>query len=128
MKFMAYGHKNILSKHRNTIEFTKDKEVSLRGDCILGVNADYDLLLVKKLKGKLKVKIKVDEDEDEFFCYVNEDFNDDHEMVFRISEFNSERTLGLRTTKAAKDIKRSIVEKMKQCKEMEVEILEETTE
>ncbi len=34
-------------------------------------------------------------------------------MVFRLGEFASERTLGLRATKACRHIKREIAEKMK---------------
>ena len=41
--FTAYGHKNILATHKTTIEFTKDKELSLKGNCIVGVRADFDL-------------------------------------------------------------------------------------
>ncbi len=54
-KFNAYGHPNILATHKTTLEFTKDKEVSLRGDCIIGINSDFDL---GKLKDFIKKTIK----------------------------------------------------------------------
>ena len=39
--FKAYGHENIRATHNRTIEFTKHKELSVRGDCIIGVNSDF---------------------------------------------------------------------------------------
>lgn len=115
--FNACGHANIRASHKNTIEFTKDKELGVRGDCILGINADFDLKRIKeyiKGKNKLKIKIAVDNISDEFECIPNQKFNDKNEMVFRLGEFASERTLGLRCSKAAKHIKREIIEKMKE--------------
>src|SRR5579875_307282 len=34
-----WGHKNILGHHRNSIEVTREKEITKRADCIIGVNA-----------------------------------------------------------------------------------------
>ena len=50
-KFSAYGHENILGTNKKTFEFTKDRDLSLKGDCIVGVNADFDL---EKLKEFIK--------------------------------------------------------------------------
>ena len=44
-KFNAYGHPNILGTHKTTFEFTKDNELTLNGDCIVGVKADFELSL-----------------------------------------------------------------------------------
>lgn len=115
-EFNCYGHRNILALHRNTIEFTKDKDLSKEGDCILGVKADFDtnelFKFLKKVEN-IKVTLKADDISDEFFCKINKDFNDEHEIVFRITEFKSERTLGIKTTKAAKDLNKELVDKMK---------------
>ncbi len=116
IKFHAFGHDNILALHKNTLEFTKDSEVSLQGDCILGVGGDFDLEKIKEFIGgkeKINVEISVDGVNDSFECLVNPLFDDSQEMVFRLGEFKSVRTLGLRSTKAAKHINREIVEKMK---------------
>ena len=45
MKFSARGHENIRGVHKTTFEFTKEKELTLKGDCIIGVNADFDFNL-----------------------------------------------------------------------------------
>ena len=55
-KFKAYGHPNITAKHKTTLEFTKDKELSLRGDCIVGVKSDFELPLIKNFISQLKKK------------------------------------------------------------------------
>ena len=38
-RIYAWGHENIMCTHRTTIEITRDKNMSKRGDCIIGVNA-----------------------------------------------------------------------------------------
>jgi len=116
ISFNAYGHPNIRASHKNTIEFTREKELSVKGDCILGVDSDFDtgeIAEFVKDKAKIRVKITVDGISDEFECMPNKKFSDNKEMVFRLGEFASERTLGLRCSKAAKHIKREIAGKMK---------------
>ena len=114
--FTAYGHKNVLATHKTTVEFTKDKELSLKGNCILGVKADFDLAELKKLiKGnrKIKIKISVDDISDEITAEVNPDFDDDREIVIRMGGFKSKRTLGIRADKGAARVKRGLVDKLK---------------
>ncbi len=41
--FTAWGHENITANHKRTLEFTKDNELSLEGDCILGVSANFSI-------------------------------------------------------------------------------------
>ena len=116
--FYCYGHENVLSLHKNTIEFTKDSSLTKNGDCILGIKADFDytklIEFVNENEGKkIKAEIIVDDIKDEFSFDINPDFLDKEEIVIRKSEFNSERTLGFRLDKAAKDIKRELVDKVK---------------
>ena len=62
--FFSFGHPNITAKHKTTLEFTKDKELSLRGDCIIGVNSTFELKEIKKMiksGKKIKILIKVDD-------------------------------------------------------------------
>ena len=39
-EIIFYGHPNVRSTHTRTIEITKAPTLSLRGDCIIGVNAN----------------------------------------------------------------------------------------
>ena len=52
MKIIAYGHKNVRGTHKTTFEITKDKDLTERGTCIIGVNASYDLDELKVFKTK----------------------------------------------------------------------------
>lgn len=114
MFFKAKGHENVLSLHRNTVEFTHESHLTKRGDCILGINADYSLEEIKKQNfEKIKIIIKVDNCKDEITAEYNPEFNDPHEMVIRKTEFKDKRTFAIKADKASKDIKRELVEKMK---------------
>ena len=91
--FTCFGHPNILAKHVKTVEFTKDKELTERGDCIIGIKADFDLNELKKFSKKVKFICSVIDPEtngelsSEFKCFVNPEFSSDHEIVLRKSHF-----------------------------------------
>ncbi len=115
-KFRAYGHENITSKHKNTFEFTKDSFVTKTGDCIVGVKADFSLKEIKKFikslkSDKIKIIISVDGIIEEINAEINKDFNSEHEIVIRKSDFLSERTLAIRADKSAINFKKEIIEK-----------------
>ncbi len=114
--FLAWGHKNITGTHRRTLEFTKDSELSLRGNCIIGVSANFDLNELKKLlkNGKtLKAEIKADGIYDTVVFEPNKEFNDEREIVIRKGDFISERTFGIKADKACIDLKRDLIEKIR---------------
>lgn len=113
--FTACGHKNILSTHRNTVEFTHDRNLTVKGDCILGVAATYSLKKISDahLHGKMNILMTVDEVSDEIIAEYNPLFQDPHEMVIRKTDFVDRRTFAIKANKAAKDIKRELVERMK---------------
>ena len=117
--FNASGHKNILSRHRNTLEFTKDKDLSEKGDCIVAVGADYKLTEIKKLLKykKLKLSMSAGRSKEEILFDANPKFNDNHEIVLRITDFVSERTLGTRSSKASKHLSRKFVQKIQNPKQ-----------
>ena len=46
--FICCGHENITCRHKTTLEFTKDSELSLKGDCIVGVKADFSIKEIKR--------------------------------------------------------------------------------
>ena len=115
-KFKAFSHKNILAKHRNTIEITKHKDLSLKGDCIIGVNSDFELKKIKEeIKGKNRIEIIINANkiEDSFTAEINHKFADKEEIVFRRSDFSSERTLGIHCNKACIDLKEELIKELK---------------
>ena len=119
-KFHAYGHPNILATHKTTLEFTKDKELSLNGNCIVGVKADFDLDIlkdfIKKSKHK-KIKIIIEygnkKNKETVEAELNPDFNDNQEIVIRKTGFVSERTFAIKADKAAFDLKSELISFLK---------------
>jgi len=119
--FRCKGHENMLGTHANTLEFTKDKDLTRNGDCIIGMEADFNLKelkgFIEKSKGKeITCIIEKDCVKDEFAFLLNPSFDDDHEMVIRKTDFLSKRTLGIHASKAAIDLNRGLITKDKNSK------------
>lgn len=119
-KFHAYGHPNILATHKTTLEFTKDADLSLKGDCIAGVNADFDLEEIKKLiknSRNKKIKFTIESEDkkisDVIVAELNESFDDKNEIVIRKADFVSRRTLAIRSNKAAFGLNKDLVRFLK---------------
>ncbi len=110
--FHCLGHKNIRAKHYKTIEFTKDSNLTPRGTCIIGVRADFDVSSLKRLSGRIKIIVEVNGLLDTFYATINPDFDDEHEIVFRKSNYRSKRTLGFNLDKGANRLNRDIVKLM----------------
>ncbi len=135
-KFKAYGHQNITSRHKTTLEFTKDKDLSLKGDCIIGVGADFSLKelkeFIKSLKSK-KIKIIIEINvkksmlnkpllkkslkkeinkkiKEVVIAEINPDFDSEREIVVRKSDFKDKRTFAVRADKSSKDLSREFVD------------------
>jgi len=115
-KFHACGHPNILGKHKTTLEFTKDSGLSLKGDCIVGVRADFDLNklknFIKKIKNnKIMITIETPDKKikEVIEAELNPEFSDDKEIVIRKTDFVSERTLAIKSNKAAFELKKGLI-------------------
>lgn len=115
--FTCYGHPAIRATHVKTLEFTKDPDLTERGDCIIGIKADFDLNELKKFTKKVKFICSVttptgETITSEFKAKVNQNFNSDHELVLRKSGFDTERTFGFGLNRGANHLDRRIVELM----------------
>ncbi|MBT4023032.1 DUF371 domain-containing protein [archaeon] len=115
MKFFIYGHENLLATHNTTLEFTKDSYLTKNGDCIVGIRADFSYDELMKLKGQdtIKIIISIDEIKEEIISKVNKYFDHKEEIVIRLSDFLSDRTLGIKANKAAINLSREMIEKLK---------------
>tara|TARA_Y100001949_G_scaffold108189_1_gene91397 strand:- start:6545 stop:6961 length:417 start_codon:yes stop_codon:yes gene_type:complete len=113
------GHKNILSLHEKTIEITKDSELTLNGDCIIGTNAE---LSCKDLPEKVKKKIQNPDSKIIFTIKAgNHSFSahgtgsekltleHPNDIVLRKSAFTCSRTLAINCDMASSDIPRKMV-------------------
>ena len=126
-KFNAHGHQNILGTHKTTLEFTKDKEVSLKGDCIVGVNADFDSSkiknFIKKIKNNITITIKpisknkkYQKTKETIYAELNPSFNSNTEFVIRKTDFVSERTFATKADKAAFGLNKDLIAFLKEKK------------
>jgi hypothetical protein len=113
------GHENIRSNHKKTIEITKESDLTVRGDCIIGVNASsscFDLpdSIKKKLQdptSRVQFSIKVEKHEFIVEGTGHEDLTFTHEkdIVIRKSNFTSPRTLAVKCDKASDLLPRDMV-------------------
>ncbi len=107
--FYVHGHPNILATHPKTLEFTKDSDLTERGDCIIGISAEFELEKLKSFSGKIRVVCEIGDLKSEFKCKVHPGFVSDHELVLRKSGFASERTFGIGLNKGANHLDREMV-------------------
>ena len=117
--FTAHGHQNILATHKTTLEITKDSELTKSGDCIVAVRADFSLQQLQRIigscgdGGKISLLIECAGIKEEIIAVVNRDFSSESEIVLRKGSFISERTIGIQADRAACDIGRKLVGKLK---------------
>ncbi len=124
--FQCYGHPNIKAKHYRTIEFTKDEDLTPSGDCILGIRANFEKAELKKLSGKIRIIVEVGSLSDTFHAVINPYFDDDHEIVFRKSLYQSKRTLGHFLNKGANRLDRAILKCLQSSDTLMTVTIEET--
>lgn len=119
----ASGHKNIQATHRATFEIAKETHLSKKGDCIIAVAADKGLAdLSTKFKENLRkdnvkliILIEVGGLSDQVHAYGSSQLILEHptDIVVRKSNYICNRTLAIHADKAAWDLSRKLVEKLK---------------
>lgn len=121
-EIIAYGHSNILSTHKTTIEITKDSNVTKKGDCIIGIKSNKacsDLAdnVKNSLKNEKDVKIifQVNGIEDKISAKGSKNLilMGKEDIVIRKSNFIDERTLAINSNKAACDLKKELIKELK---------------
>ena len=131
-KIKAKGHENVLSLHKSTFEITKDKELSLSGDCIIGLDIDKSMEdFPKGFKEKLAnedtkviVELKTPNASDTIEGYGHHDLTLSHptDIVCRKSTFVCSRTLMIKSNKAAIDLNRDLIKDLANGESMDVNI------
>jgi hypothetical protein len=119
----AKGHGNILATHPTTLEFTREDNLSRRGNCIIAVSADKSMLdfrpafkeMLRRENAGLTILIEAGG--------ITETVNasgsarltlvDPIEMVVRKSSFVNDRTLAVKADRAAADLSRDLVRKLR---------------
>ena len=131
-KIKARGHENVLSLHKSTFEITKDKDLSLAGDCIIGLDIDKSMEdFPEEFKEKLAnddtkviVELKTPNASDTIEGYGHHDLTLSHptDIVCRKSTFVCSRTLMIKSNKAAIDLNRDLIKDLANGESMEVNI------
>ena len=113
------GHKNILSLHEKTLEITKEPDLTINGDCIVGINAD---LACKDLPENFKKNAMSDDAKITFTIKAGKHSFSIHgngskkltlkhpkDIVLRKSAFVCTRTLAIKCDKASSDMPREMI-------------------
>lgn len=125
MLISAKGHANITATHKTTFEITTARHAGKNGDCLIAVEALYDVNELKALASKAsKIRITLESEgiTDEILAETNNLFDDATEIVVRTGKYKSNRTLGIKATKSAAQIKRELVNNLSLGKKLEVKI------
>ena len=132
-KIIAKGHENVLSLHKSTFEITKDNDLSLAGDCIIGLDIDKSMEdFPEEFKEKLAnddtkviVELKTPNASDTIEGYGHHDLTLSHptDIVCRKSTFVCSRTLMIKSNKAAIDLNRDLIKDLANGESMEVNII-----
>ncbi len=121
-EIIFHGHRNIQALHKRTLEVTKDDHLTLRGDCIIGVNADkackdIDERIKSAIRSSCSIRIilVVDNSIWEFKARGSDRLilEDSRSIVVRRSDYVCPRTLAVRSDAAAVDMPRSMVAALK---------------
>jgi hypothetical protein len=124
---LAYGHKNIQATHKSTLEITKETELSKRGDCIIAVSADKAINdLSSEFKENLRTKnakitmlIEAEDTVEVVNAFGSARLILMHptDIVVRKSNYICSRTLAIQADKAACDLSRKLVKKLRNPKQ-----------
>jgi len=131
-KIQAKGHHNISSKHKSTFEITKDPELTLAGDCIIGVAIDKSMNdfprdFKKKIANedaKITIKLKTRNSFDEIKGHGHPNLTLDHptDIVCRKSSYVCSRTLMINSNKASSDLDSKLIDDLKKGSILDFEI------
>ena len=131
-KIKTKGHKNVTSNHKSTFEITKDSQIGIQADCIIGTDMDKSMLdfpdEFKKLVANSNIKITVildtENGHDEIIGFGHEDLTLTHptDIVCRKSDYICSRTLMIKANKSARELDDKLIEDLKNEKLMDVTI------
>ncbi len=115
----AQGHPNVRATHSTTLEITRDRVLTVNGDCIIGVNASHGLrdlpekmkTLLRSSKAVITVKLFV---LDQIMIikgkgHAGLTLDSADCFICRTSDYVDRRTLMIESDKAAKNIPRELV-------------------
>ena len=118
----ARGHPNVLGTHRTTVEITKENFLTTNGNCIIGIMSsksvnDYSSKLKESIQNGSKIEIEMIAGpfKEKFIGIGHKDLNLSNEvsMVFRLSDFISDRTALINCSKSSIELNRDFINYLK---------------
>lgn len=123
-EIVAFGHPLIKATHRSTFEVTKESFLTEKGDCIIAVRANKaarDLNedfkeAARKADATITIVIDADSEREIVKAYGSPylSFTDSTDIVIRRSSYVCGRTVAIRADKAACNLSRSLVNKLRE--------------
>jgi len=118
----AWGHENIRSTHKTTLEITKETALTRRGDCIIAVCATKGATdLHSKFKeasrkedAQITITVEADETKEIIQAFGSPQllFTHQTDLVVRKSDYVCGRTIAIRADRSAAELSRRLVEKL----------------
>jgi hypothetical protein len=129
-EIVAKGHPNIVSAHKTTIEITKEKEITKKADCVIGVAANKGLNdLSEEFKRKARenaimATLTVGDLKEVIIGrgHLDLTFSSQTDIVIRKSNFVCPRTLMINADKSSKDLDRKFVDLLRKGKKLIVKL------
>lgn len=119
----AHGHENVLSTNKTTLEITREEHLTKRGDCIIAVRADKaatDLNLkfrqaAQNEHAQITMIVEADGEVEIINAWGSPKLSFTHptDLVVRKSDHTCGRTMAIRADKAAKDLSRNLIKKLR---------------
>ncbi|MGN7613702.1 16S rRNA (cytidine(1402)-2'-O)-methyltransferase [Magnetococcales bacterium HHB-1] len=126
-RILCRGHAEIRATHGKTLEFSSDPEISMRGTCVVGVDALEDREALAVLRGLVSITVRVGDCEDRLNARISPYFKPGDPLIIRTHERPQSRTLAYAATKSALDLDRELVALL-QTPDVEIEIIIEACE
>lgn len=115
----ASGHEHVSGRHSSTLELTTDSWLTEAGDCIIGINAtkapasfDDDFIIrCQDTEAEITLTLRVGDHTDVVTGHGHPEltFQDPRSLVVRTSTYVDDRTVMVRSDKAAADLDRSLI-------------------
>jgi hypothetical protein len=120
---LGHGHQNISATHRTTLAATKNNQLSKRGDCFIAVSADKAVKdfsdkfkqMLRRDTARITILIEADEIADKVRALGSPQLTLTHpaDLVVRKSSYTCSRTLAIQADKAACDLSRKLIERLR---------------
>ncbi|MFW9919586.1 MAG: DUF371 domain-containing protein [Candidatus Thorarchaeota archaeon] len=127
VSFRAFGHENVVGDHRTTLEVTSEGFLTPQGTCIIGIRSE---LTLDRLEEDIKAMARLEKTEIRFVLTIDDmkeeivghgspglTYSDRTSMVVRTSSFECPRTLMINADKAAINLGRDFIEKLRNPKQ-----------